>query len=129
MKHLSGDFKQMKEYILQLIANMHDDIKKLVDIQDFQKKIVEAFEAKGLVSSYKNDIILAPKKNMSVNEAKVKTDKKDKKDKEDSPAAVKAFQSDYRKDKISAKKDEEINKNVWFIIRDRSVKYFFRAHF
>ena len=22
-----------------------------------------------------------------------------------------------------------INKNVWFIIRDRSVKYFFRAHF
>ena len=27
VKHLGGDFKQMKEYILQLIANMHDDIK------------------------------------------------------------------------------------------------------
>ena len=51
VKHLGGDFKQMKEYILQLIANMHDDIKQLVDIDDFQKKIVEAFEIKGLLSS------------------------------------------------------------------------------
>ena len=91
---------------------MHDDIKKLIDIQDFQKKIIEAFEAKGLLSSFKNDIIPAPKKNMSVNEAKVKIDKKDKKDREDSPAGVKAFNSDYRKDKLSAAKDKEIRDEV-----------------
>jgi hypothetical protein len=44
VKHLGGDFRQIKEYILQFIADMYDDIKKLIDIQDFQKKIVEAFE-------------------------------------------------------------------------------------
>ena len=67
MKHLGGDFKQMKEYILKSIADMFDDIKKLIDIQDFQKKIVEAFEAKGLLSSFKNDIIPVPRKNISGN--------------------------------------------------------------
>ena len=112
MKHLNGDFKQIKDYILQLIANMHDDIKKLIDIQDFQKKIAEAFEAKGLLSYYKNDIIPAPKKSMSVNEAKVKIDKKDKKDREDSPASVKAFNDDYKKDKLSAAKDLAIRNEV-----------------
>ena len=81
----------------------------LIDIQDFQKKIVEAFEAKGLLSSFENDIIPAPKKNMSVNEAKVK---KDKKHREDSPDVVKAFQNEYKKDKISFKKDTEIQNEI-----------------
>ena len=34
-QHLSGDFKQMKEYILQLVSDMMTDSKKLVDIADF----------------------------------------------------------------------------------------------
>ena len=101
----------MKEYILQLIANMHDDIKQLIDIADFQKKLVETFEVKGLLSSYRNDIIPAPKKSMAVNESKIKNDKEgkyDKKDKVDSPAASKAYSNDLKKDKLPFKKDEEI---------------------
>ena len=35
---------------------------------------------------------------------------------EDSPAAVKTFQSDYRKDKISAKKDTEIENEVTSLV-------------
>ena len=114
VKHLNGEFKKIKEYILQLISNMHDEIKILIDIQDFQKKIAEAFEAKGLLSSYKNDILPAPKKSMSVNEAKIdmKIDKKDKKDREDSPAGVKAFNDEFRKEKVSAAKDLAIKNEV-----------------
>merc|ERR1712030_126899 len=102
VKHLGGEHKQMKEYILQLIANMFDDIKLLIDVADFQKKLVEAYEIKGLLSSYKNDIIPAPKKSMAVNESKIKNDKRDKydkKDKVDPPAASKAYSNDLKKDK------------------------------
>ena len=102
----------MKEYILQLIANMFDDIKLLIDVADFQKKLVEAFEIKGLLGSYKNDVIPAPKKSMSVNESKIKNDKKDKTDRVDSPAAAEAYKRDYRKGKIPFKKDEEIKTEV-----------------
>ena len=73
VKHLNGDFKQIKDYIMQLIANMYDDIKLLVYIQDFQANLKAAFETKGLLSSYKNDVIPAPnKKNIAVHEAKIK---------------------------------------------------------
>ena len=44
VRDLGGDFRQMKEYILQSIADMFDDIKTLIDISDFQKKLVTAFE-------------------------------------------------------------------------------------
>ena len=87
---------------------MHDDIKKLIDIQDFQKKIEEAFEAKGILNSYKIDVTPAPKKNMAVNEAKVKMDKKDKKDRQDSTAGIKAFFIEFKKDKLSQAKDLEV---------------------
>ena len=49
VKHLNGDFKQIRDYIMQVITNMHDDIKLVVDIQDFQKNLNTAFETKGLL--------------------------------------------------------------------------------
>ena len=112
MKHLNGDFKQIKDYILQLIANMYDDIKLLVDIQDFQTNLKTAFETKGLLVSYKNYNIPAPKKSMAVHEAKVKVEKKDKKDREDTPVGLKAFNTDYQKAKLSAKDDTDLKKEV-----------------
>ena len=78
--HLTGDFKQMREYILQLIADMMDDSKKLIDIADFQVKLVETFDLKGILSSYRNDSIPAPKKSLAVNETKFKKDAGEKKD-------------------------------------------------
>ena len=112
VRHLNGDFKQIKDYIMQLIANMYDDIKLLVDIQDFQTNLKAAFETKGLLSSYKNDNIPAPKKSMAIHEAKVKVDKKDRKDREDTPAGLKAFNADYLKAKLSAKDDTDLKKEV-----------------
>ena len=66
VRHLGGDFKQMKDYILQSIADMFEDIKTLIDISDFQKKLVTALDTKGLLNSFKNDIVPPPKKNISV---------------------------------------------------------------
>ena len=85
------------------------DIKELIDIQDFQKKIADALETKGLLNSFKNDVIPAPKKNMSVQEAKVKFDKKDI---EESPDAVKAYTAEYKKRKFTFKKDAVIQNEI-----------------
>ena len=56
------------------------DSKKLIDIAAFQVKLVEAFDSKGILSSYRNDIIPAPKKSLTVNETKIKKDAGEKKD-------------------------------------------------
>ena len=80
---------------------MFDDIKTLIDIPDFQKKLMTAFDTKGLLNSFKNDIIPAPKKNMSANKADVKKDKKD------IPEAVKTFKEEFAKARHLANKDKE----------------------
>ena len=46
---------------------------------------MEAFDIKGILSSYRNDIIPAPKKSLTVNETKIKKDAGEKKD---DPAAI-----------------------------------------
>ena len=98
----------MREYILQLVADMLDDSKKLIDIADFQAKLVEAFDLKGILSSYRNDNIPAPKKNLTVNETKFKKDDSEKKD---DPKAVSDMHKDFRKDKIPFKKNEDLRKS------------------
>ena len=80
---------------------MFSDIKILIDNPDFQKKLVIAFDTKGLLNSFKNDIIPAPKKNMSANKAEVKKDKKD------IPEAVKTFKEEFTKARHLANKDKE----------------------
>ena len=98
---------------MQLIANMYDDIKLLVDIQDFQTNLATAFETKGLLSQYRNDSIPAPnKKNLTVKETKIKEDKKDRKEKKDTPEKKKAFDEQFDKEKITAKDDTAIQKEV-----------------
>ena len=55
---------------------MHDNNEVIIDIEDFQKKLCEAFETKGVLSQFKNENVPAPHKNLAVQEAKVKTNKK-----------------------------------------------------
>ena len=54
-RHLSNYFKQIKEHIMQVITNMHDNITAVVDIADFQKNISIVFETKGVLSQFKNE--------------------------------------------------------------------------
>ena len=75
-RHLNNDFKIVKTYIMQEITKMSDELEKVVDIGDFQTNIAIILESKGVLSQFKNEDIPAPKKNVAVNEVKVKNDKK-----------------------------------------------------
>ena len=77
-RHLGADFKIIRDYIQKEITTMHDENNELLDIEDFQKKLCTAFETKGVLSQFKNENVPAPHKNLAVQEAKVKTDKKEK---------------------------------------------------
>ena len=44
--NLPPDVKLMKDYILQTIANILDDIEQLVDISEFQESLTEEFSKK-----------------------------------------------------------------------------------
>ena len=57
IRPLGGDFKQMKEYIQHVIADMFADIKTLINIGDFQKKLVKSFDTKGILTTFKNENI------------------------------------------------------------------------
>ena len=59
-RHLNNDFKIIKEFIMQEITKMHDDITAVVDITDFQKNLSTVFETKGVLSQFKNENIPAP---------------------------------------------------------------------
>ena len=63
---------------MQEITKMSDELDKVVDIGDFQTNIAIILESKGVLSQFKNEDIPAPKKNVAVNEVKVKNDKKKK---------------------------------------------------
>ena len=56
---------------------MHDNIDKVLDINDLQSNLKEVFEAKGVLTQFTNENLPAPRKSMAVNEAKVNPNKKD----------------------------------------------------
>ena len=56
-RHLNADFKIIKDYIMKEITRMHDDIKEIIDIGDFQKNLCIAFETKGVISQFKTENI------------------------------------------------------------------------
>ena len=99
----------MREVITQKITNMFDDKSTVIDIPDFQTFLTTEFEKKSILSSYKCDIIPAPKKGVSVNETNVEKkkekDKGDKGDKVEDPKDFREFKKDYSKEKINASED------------------------
>ena len=112
--HLNGDLKKMKDYIFQQITTMHDDQEKILDVQDFQKHLTTELDKKGLLSTYRNDIIPAPKKGVVVNETKIekKKDKNAKGEKVEDKKDLQAFKDEYSKQQILAADDIALNKKV-----------------
>ena len=109
IRPLGGNFKQMKEYIQQVIADMFADIKTLIDINDFQKALVKSFDNKGILTTFKNKNIQPPKKNISANKAEIEKGKDDKKD---TPESAKLFKNEYLKSRITAKDDMELRRGA-----------------
>ena len=113
-RHLNNDFRIIKEYIMQLCTKMHDSIIEVMDIADFQKNLASVFETKGVLTQFKNENIPATKKNMSVNETKVKNDKKYDKYKtvEDTKELLDQLKKDFDKAKIGFKEDKALKQEV-----------------
>ena len=84
---------------------MFTDITTLIDIKDFQKALNTSF--KGILTTFKNQVIQAPKKNMSANKAVI-----DKEAKEDTPERTKQFKAEFLKKKASGKADKEFQQGA-----------------
>ena len=84
-QNLPTEVKLMKDYILQTIADILDDIEKFIDISEFQKNLAIEFDRKGNLGDYKTYLVPAYKKSLTVNETKIKPEKKNNK-KEDASA-------------------------------------------
>ena len=63
---LGADFKIMRDVITKECTAMHDNMKEYIDIEDFQKKLVIAFEAKGVISQFRTENIPAPQKSLAI---------------------------------------------------------------
>ena len=104
----------MKEIIVQKITDMFDDTKLIVDIGDFRNALVEEFEKKGILSNYRNDVISAPKKGISVNGARVEKGKeRNSKDHiVEDPKSVELYTEELSKQRDHAAADRAIAKEV-----------------
>ena len=78
-ENLPNEVKLMKDYICQTTSNILTDIEKIVDIPVYQDTLTKEFTKKGNLWDYKSFPIPACKKKLTLNEAKVKEDKKDDK--------------------------------------------------
>ena len=77
-EQLPSDVKIMKHFIMKTISDMFSEMPTIVDIQDFKKKLKLEFSGKGNLSAYESyQIPAAKKKNLGVNGAAIKNDKKD----------------------------------------------------
>ena len=108
--HLPGDMRQLKEVITKKISDMFETKSTLIDIPKFQKFLIEEFEKKSILTSYRSDNIPIPKKGISVNETAIEKGKVkgkgDKGDKPEDPENVKKFNSEWRKTKVEPKLDK-----------------------
>ena len=93
----------MKDYILQTVANLMDDLELLVSISDFQDNLTTEFEKRGNLQQYKTFLVPACKKSLTVNETKVNPDKN--KDTKIDPAVAKKMKSEYAKRKKTDSED------------------------
>ena len=105
--------RQLKEVITQKITKMFDEKSTVVDIPKFQNFLVEEFEKKSILTSYKSDNVPIPKKGIAVNGAAIekgkgkgKGDKGDKGDTPEDPENIKKFKAEYQKEKIRAEADK-----------------------
>ena len=110
-RHLSDDFKIIRETIMRKCTDMNDSLEKVIDISEFQEELKIIFETKGVITQFTNENVPAPKKSMAVHEAKVKTDKKDNKS-ENTKEQLDKLNEIYRKEKLSFKDDTDIMNKI-----------------
>ena len=92
---------------------MFDKKSSVITIPKFQEFLVTEFEKKSILTSYKNDNIPVPKKDLTINETTVgkgkgkgKGDKGDKGDTPEDPETLKKFKEEYLKEKIKHEADK-----------------------
>ena len=110
-RHLNNDFKIIKEYIMQACTKINDELESVVNINDFQKNIAIVLESKGVLSQFKNENIPAPKKNVAVNEVKVKNDNK-RETVEETKELVDQFFKDVKKCKCPSQQIMQIKRKL-----------------
>ena len=104
--HLPGDMRQIKEIIKNKVTEMYEGNTPIMTIPKFQEFLISEFEKKSLLSTFRNEVIPAPKKGLSVNEASVgkgkgKFNKDDKEEKPDNPEDLEKFKAEFSKIKLN----------------------------
>ena len=104
--HLPGDMRQIKEIIKNKVTDMYEGNTPVMTIPKFQEFLISEFEKKSLLSTFRNEVIPAPKKGLSVNEASVgkgkgKFNKDDKEEKPDNPEDLEKFKAEFSKIKLN----------------------------
>ena len=75
-EHLGGDFSLIRDYIEQEISNMFEDFTTLMDIKDFQAKLVTEFTSRNQIKIFRNKDVPAHKKQPNVNTSGFTEEKK-----------------------------------------------------
>ena len=108
--NLPPEVKLMKDYILQVTANILDDIELLIDIIEFKDNLTIEFDKKGNLGDYKTFLVPAYKKNLTVNETKIIPDKK--KDKKDNASTIKSMKVDFSKERKPTPVDNKFREKM-----------------
>ena len=106
-EQLPTEVKQMRHFICQSASSIMSDLTLLIDIQDFKKNLKTEFTGKGNLADYESFLIPASKKkNLGVNGAGIKEDKRSKS--EESNQVYK----EYSKERHPIDVDDRIKKNL-----------------
>ena len=76
-EHLGAEFNQVKDYIEQEISSMLENLNTLLDIQEFQEKLVTEFETRNVIKIFRTKNIPQQRKPANVNTGEVTEKKED----------------------------------------------------
>ena len=75
-EHLGSEFSHIRDFIEQEISDMFDDFKTLLDIKDFQEKLVKEFTKRNLIKLFRTKDVPKLTKQTNVNTSGVTEEKK-----------------------------------------------------
>ena len=119
-ENLGSEFSQIKDFIEQEISDMFDDFKTLMDIKDFQAKLVTEFNKRNLIKLFRSKDVPQIKKQSNVNTSNVSEEKKSD--------FAGPLREDFNKQRMSPLKDWETAKELAEVFiklcnNSRSTKY------
>ena len=97
----------IRDYIQQEISDMFEDPKTLVDIKDFQTRLITEFTTRSLVKTFRNKEVQSPRKQTNVNNTGV-TENNKKEHKQE----VLDYIKEWEKERVPARKDWENAKEL-----------------